>query len=208
MVSPLPRSAEPGNGCARVMRRRQTAAAAPDLSGSSPAAAPGSTNRAWRRSATGSQTDPAAGRHSGFRGGWGRSRHDRAKIDGGCGRRRKLAPIVQLGGTIDFTGPPGPGPSTSRTHRARPIRGVTPLGAGDGEIGRAAGDGMALQNCKLRARPVLLPRPAQRPHANLALLLQGRGRRVRETAGMLAFLDRLSGRVDRFADAASSSRRR
>ena len=209
MVPRLPRSAEPGSGCSRVLRRGRTAAAAPDLGGSPAAAAPRDASRARCRSATGPQADPAAtGRHSGSRAGWGRSRDDRAEIDRGCGRPRKLLPTFRLGGAVDLTGPARRDPSATRTDRARPIWGDAPLGAGDGDIGRTAGDGLALQDRKLRARPVLLPRPAQRPHANVALLLQGRGRRGGETAGMLAFLDRRSRRLGRFADAASSSRRR
>ena len=208
MVSRLPRSAEPGNGCSRVMRRRQTAAAA-DLSGS-PAAAPDrDASRAWCSSATGPQADPAAtGRHSGSGAGWGRPHDGRAEIDGGCGRRREFLTIFRPGGALDLTGPARPDPFATRTDRARPIRGDAPLRTGDGEIGRTTGDSLALQDRRVRARPVLLPRPAQRPHAHVALLLQGRGRRGGETAGMLAFLDRLSRRVERFADAASSSCRR
>ncbi len=209
MVSRLPRSAEPGSGYSRVVRRRRTAASAPDFGGSPAAAAPRDASRARCRSATGAQADPAAsGRHSGSRAGWGRSRDNRAEIDGGCGRPRELLPTVRLGDAVDLTGSATRDPFATRTDRAGPIRGDAPPGAGDGEIGRSAGDRLALQDRKLRARPVLLPRPAQRPHANLALLLQGRRRRGGETARMLAILDRFSGRVGRFIDAASSSRRR
>ena len=207
MVSRLPRSAELGSGYSRVMRRQQTAAGASDFGSSPAAAAPGDASRS-RRSATGPQAEPAATRwHSGSRTGWGRFRDDRAEIDGGCGRPGELLPILRYGGAVDLTGPAGRDPFATRTDRARSIRGDAPLGAADGEIGRTAGDSLALQDRKLRARPVLLPRPAERPHANVALLLQGRGHRGGETAGMLAFLGRLSRRLDRFADAASSSRR-
>jgi hypothetical protein len=173
MVSRLPRSAELGGGCSRVMRRGRTAAGASDFGSSPAAAAPGDASRS-QRSATGPQAEPAA--------------------------------ILRYGGAVDLTGPAGRDPFATRTDRARSIRGDPPLGAADGEIGRTAGDSLALQGRKLRARPVLLPRPAERPHANVALLLQGGGHRGGETAGMLAFLG-LSRRLGRFADATSSSRR-
>ncbi len=209
MVSRLPRSAQPGSGYSHVMRRRPTAASAADFGGSPGAAAPRDASRAQRRSATGSQADPAAtGRHSGSRAGGGRSRDARAEIDRGCGRPRELLPIFRFGGAVDLTGPAGRDPIATRTDRVGPIRGDAPLRAGDGEIGRTAGDSVALQDRNLRARPVLLPRSAQRAHANLALLLQRRQRRGDKAAGMLAFVDRFSGRVARFADDASSSRRR